>query len=249
MSRNGWIGILVVSVLLFVVGGVNVLGATGSDDIGTVRVPAASSPTQQPGPAEDTTEATAAPDGAAAAESEAGAGAAPSVPAIARRSASLESVQAEAAAQPVPVRLRVPSVDLDAPLDQVGVRDDGLMEIPDDGDRAGWYRYGPAPGDDEGSAVLAGHVDTQEGLGAMAALMDVPLDAEVEVEMDDGSVLGYRVIGRETIEKDELPVEELFDRSGPARLTLVTCGGPWRYEASSYRDNVVVVAVPVDDNS
>ena len=83
----------------------------------------------------------------------------------------------------------------------------------------------------------------------MASMMNVSVDAEVEVEMDDGSVLRYRVIGRETIEKDELPVEELFDRSGPARLTLVTCGGPWRSEASSYRDNVVVVAVPVDRDS
>lgn len=248
MSRNGWIGILVVSVLLFVVGGISVLGATGDDDMGTLQVPTASPQSQETAPAEDEAAVTAEPDEEAE-EAEARAEAAPSVPAIARRSASLESVQAQAAAQSAPVRLRVPSVDLDAPLDQVGVRDDGLMEIPDDGDRAGWYRYGPTPGDEEGSAVLAGHVDTQEGLGAMAALMDVPMDAEVEVEMDDGSVLRYRVIGRETIEKDELPVDELFDRSGPARLTLVTCGGPWRYEASSYRDNVVVVAVPVDHDS
>jgi sortase (surface protein transpeptidase) len=245
MSRSGWIGVLVVSVLLFVVGGISVLGATGDDDMGTLQVPAASPQSQEAEPEQDESAVTAEPDD----EAEARAEAAPSVPAIARRPASLESVQAQAAAQSVPVRLRVPSVDLDAPLDQVGVRDDGLMEIPDDGDRAGWYRYGPTPGDAEGSAVLAGHVDTQEGLGAMAALMDVPMDAEVEVEMDDGSVLRYRVIGRETIEKDELPVDELFDRSGPARLTLVTCGGPWRYEASSYRDNVVVVAVPVDHDS
>lgn len=245
MSRNGWVGILVVSVLLFVVGGISVLGATGADDIGTLQVPAASSGQAQTTPTDDPAAVTAQPDDQAEVRAEA----APSVPAVARRSASLDSLRAQSAEATVPVRLRVPSVDLDAPLDQVGVRDDGLMEIPDDGDRAGWYRYGPTPGDDEGSAVLAGHVDTQEGLGAMAALMEVPLDAEVEVEMDDGTVLRYRVIGRETIEKDELPVEELFDRSGPGRLTLVTCGGPWRYEASSYRDNVVVVAVPVDRDS
>ncbi|MCE0488398.1 class F sortase [Ornithinimicrobium sediminis] len=243
MSRNGWFGVLAVSVLLFVVAGVSLVGATGDDDIGSLDVSAATASVEQteaePGDVPD--------EGSAREESEARAGAAPTVPAIARRPASLETVQAEAAAQAVPVGLRVPSVDLDAPLDQVGVRDDGLMEIPDDGDRAGWYRYGPTPGDDEGSAVLAGHVDTQEGLGAMAALMDVGMDAEVEVEMDDGTVHRYRVVGRQTIEKDELPVTELFDRSGPARLTLVTCGGPWRYEASSYRDNVVVVAVPIDE--
>ena len=94
--------------------------------------------------------------------------------------------------------------------------------------------------------MLAGHVDTAEGLGAMAALREVSLGARVEVEMSDGSLITYEVMGRETIAKDELPSDDIFDRSGPARLTLITCGGPWRASESSYRDNVVVVATPVN---
>ena len=31
---------------------------------------------------------------------------------------------------------------------------------------------------------------------------------------------------------------------GPARLVLITCGGPFVPALSSYRDNLVVVAVP-----
>ena len=250
MGRNGWLAALVVSVLLLALGGVGILGAVGDDDMGTISPTAVAITSPAVGPdgvaATTSTPGTSATAPAAADAVDAPAPE-PAPPAVARRDASLSALQAEAAARTFPVRLRVPSVDLDAPLDGVGVRDDGLMEIPDDGARAGWYRFGPTPGDDAGSAVLAGHVDTPAGLGAMAALTDVPLDAEVEVEMDDGTVLRYRVVGRETIEKAELPVDELFDRTGPARLTLVTCGGPWRYEASSYRDNVVVVAVPVDD--
>ena len=39
------------------------------------------------------------------------------------------------------------------------------MDLPEDVDRVGWYRFGPAPGAD-GSAVLAGHVDdAEQGLG------------------------------------------------------------------------------------
>lgn len=68
------------------------------------------------------------------------------------------------------------------------MRDDGLMDIPDDGDRAGWYRYGPAPGSGAGSVVIAGHVDTKEGFGAMAALREVPLGSVVEVEMSEGDL-------------------------------------------------------------
>ncbi len=165
------------------------------------------------------------------------------VPDVSRSSAELSDLSQVAA---TPARLRVASVDLDAPLDATGVRDDGLMEIPDDGARAAWYRYGANAGSGSGSVVLAGHVDTEEGLGAMAALREVSVGAEVEVEMNDGSVLTYEVRGRETIAKSELPSDEIFDRTGPERLTLITCGGPWRASESSYRDNVVVVATPVD---
>ncbi len=94
--------------------------------------------------------------------------------------------------------------------------------------------------------MLAGHVDSKEGLGAMAALREVDLGALVTVDMADGTTATYEIIGRETISKDELPTAEIFDRSGPERLTLITCGGPWRAEASSYRDKVVVVAMPVE---
>jgi hypothetical protein len=80
---------------------------------------------------------------------------------------------------PAPVRLTVPALGVDAPLDPVGVAPDGQMALPDDVDRVGWYRFGPAPGA-AGSAVLAGHVDdAEQGLGALAALRDVLLFALV----------------------------------------------------------------------
>ena len=37
----------------------------------------------------------------------------------------------------------------------------------------------------------------------------------------------------------------LFARDGAPRLVLITCGGPFVPELASYRDNLVVVAVPV----
>ena len=42
-----------------------------------------------------------------------------------------------------------------------------------------------------------------------------------------------------------LPLDRLFARDGPPRLTLITCGGPFLPEYLSYRDNVVVVAEPL----
>jgi hypothetical protein len=144
-----------------------------------------------------------------------------------------------------PTRVAIPARGLSAPVDRVGLQADGQMAIPDDVDRAGWYRFGPVPGA-PGSAVVAGHVDdAEQGLGAMAALRDVEAGDEVVVTDAAGTETRWRVVSRELLDKRALPVDVLFRRDGPPRLTLVTCGGPFLPEVGGYRDNVVVVAEPV----
>ncbi len=144
-----------------------------------------------------------------------------------------------------PTRVAVPARGVDAPLDPVGTAPDGQMAIPDDVDRAGWYRFGPVPGA-PGSAVVAGHVDdAEQGLGAMAALREAEPGDEVLVTDAAGAVTRWQVVSRELLDKQALPVDALFRRDGPPRLTLVTCGGPFLPEVGGYRDNVVVVAEPV----
>jgi len=146
---------------------------------------------------------------------------------------------------PAPVRLVVPARGVDAVVDPVGVGPDGQMALPDDVDRVGWYRFGPAPGDD-GSAVLAGHVDdAEQGLGALAPVRDAAVGDDVVVTDAAGTESRWRVVSRELLQKQALPLDRLFAREGPPRLTLITCGGPFLAEFGSYRDNVVVVAEPV----
>jgi hypothetical protein len=161
------------------------------------------------------------------------------LPAVATRSADPREQQER------PVRFAVPRLGVDAAVEAVGVEPDGQMTIPAEVDRVGWYRFGPAPGS-AGSAVVAGHVDSRtQGLGAMAALREAVAGDEVLVADAAGATTRWRVIARELIQKQALPLERLFARQGPPRLTLITCGGPFLPEYGSYRDNVVVVAEPV----
>jgi sortase (surface protein transpeptidase) len=162
-------------------------------------------------------------------------------PAVPTRDAA-PAAPTEAAA---PARLRIPSLGVDSVVDPEGVAADGQMALPEDVDRVGWYRFGPLPGA-PGSAVIAGHVDDREqGLGALAPLREAAVGTEVLVTDAEGTTTLWRVVSRELITKQALPLDRLFARSGPPRLTLVTCGGPFLPEYGSYRDNVVVVAEPV----
>ena len=156
-----------------------------------------------------------------------------------------DAAPAPAVDAPAPVRLQVPALGVDTAVDPVGVEDDGQMSIPVDVDRVGWYRFGPVPGVD-GSAVIAGHVDDREqGLGVMAPLRGAEVGTEVAVTDAAGTTTRWRVVARELISKQVLPLDRLFTRTGPPHLVLITCGGPFLPEFRSYRDNVVVIAEPL----
>jgi hypothetical protein len=49
-------------------------------------------------------------------------------------------------------------------------------------------------------------------------------------------------VGREVLQKTDIPLDRYFARDGAPRLTLITCGGPFDKATGHYRDNVVVTA-------
>ncbi|HET9139163.1 class F sortase [Actinophytocola sp.] len=145
-----------------------------------------------------------------------------------------------------PVRtLALPAQGLTVPVVAVGVAPDGSMAIPDDVGTAGWYRFGAAPGSDRGSIVISGHInDRDQGPGAFAGLNLVNPGDPVTVVTDTGRTLRYQVVSRQRFDKADVPLDRVFDRTGPPRLTLVTCGGAFDRGTGNYRDNIVVTAVP-----
>ena len=145
----------------------------------------------------------------------------------------------------IPVRLSIPAIGINAPVEPVGVDDRGDMAIPEQVQQIGWYRFGAAPGATSGSIVMSGHVDSaQQGLGAFSRLGDLRAGDRVGVTDAAGHQLTYRVVSREMFDKSSVPLQDLFSRLGSPRLTLITCGGSFDRAALSYRDNVVVTAVP-----
>ncbi len=155
---------------------------------------------------------------------------------------------AESGQSLTPVRIWIPAIGRDAPIVPAGVASNGDMEVPDSADDVAWYRFGPAPGE-AGSAVLAAHVDLAgQGPGVFFDLAKLEPGDIVVVEFDDGSTETYRTEARTTYEKSELPTESIFRRDGPPVLTLITCGGDFNRQVRSYDSNVVVYAVPLDDN-
>lgn len=228
--------------------GGDVGGGTGSDAGADSGAPSPSAPVSGPTPSTSSASSSPAPAGFPSAAADAGRAA--TEPAAAPASPRLRVVDATrplpaAPAAPAPARLRVPSLGIDAPVDAVGVLPDGTAEIPEDAQRVGWYRFGPVPGADRGAAVLVGHRDARgQGPGALYGLVGIGVGDSLTVTRRDGSAVTYRVVERRRWEKQAVPLDRLYARSGPPRLVVITCGGAYDPDRGGYQDNVVVTAVP-----
>ena len=61
-----------------------------------------------------------------------------------------------------------------------------------------------------------------------------------------GSRHPYVVQSVSVIDKADVDWVAAFDRAGPPRLTLVTCGGEFDYENRRYLSNLVLTAIPAE---
>ena len=150
-----------------------------------------------------------------------------------------------APAPAAPVRISLPTLGVDTSIIPVGVDQDGQLEIPEDVNTVGWYRFGPAPGAAAGSAVVTGHVDdVNQGVGAFGRIGDLGPGDAVAVTDANGVARNFTVLSREEWHKSEVPLDRLFDRAGEARLVLITCGGSFNDSTLGYDDNIAITAVP-----
>lgn len=136
-----------------------------------------------------------------------------------------------------PGRIRIPDADVDAAVEAVHARREGI-EVPPPG-WAGWYAGGARPGE-PGRAVLIGHFDTTDGPGVFERVPELDRGAAIEVVDNGGATHRYRVVGVTRVHKSRFPTHAVYGPSRHPVLVLVTCGGP--YEAGHYRDNVLVYA-------
>jgi hypothetical protein len=136
-----------------------------------------------------------------------------------------------------PGRIRIPDADVDAAVEAVHARRDGI-EVPPPG-WAGWYAGGARPGE-PGRAVMIGHFDTTDGPGVFEKVPSLERGTEIEVVDNGGAIHRYRVVGVTRVHKSRFPTHAVYGPSRHPVLVLVTCGGP--YAAGHYRDNVLVYA-------
>ncbi|MGW9123220.1 class F sortase [Streptomyces sp. NPDC055663] len=141
-----------------------------------------------------------------------------------------------------PVRIRIPSIRVDAPVMRLGLGADGSLDVPPAGNRniVGWYRDGTPPGS-KGSAIVAGHVDNAQGRSVFYDLGALQKGSTVEVVRQDGRTAVFSLDAIEVYENKNFPDERVYGAASFASLRLITCGGGFSKE-TGYEGNVVAYA-------
>lgn len=141
--------------------------------------------------------------------------------------------------------LAMPSVGISASIVDGGA-EGGQMVLPDSSMVAQYTGAAPIEADD-GSTVIAGHVNFTDGSGgALGTLHQVQEGTPVYLTDSVGELHEYVVTEMLVLQKDSLPYE-IFRTGGERQLVIVTCSGDLENVNGElvYTQNLVVYTKPV----
>lgn len=145
-------------------------------------------------------------------------------------------------------KLVIPSISVASHIQDVGLTDEGLMDVPSKPQEVGWYAEGPSIGD-IGSAVVTGHVDSNRlrEQGVFRDLGNLRRGDTFYVLTQDDRKLTYQVTDYGRYEPDEAPTEKIFGSTDTKQLNLITCAGGWNVLSRSYSHRIVVYSELVEE--
>jgi sortase (surface protein transpeptidase) len=137
----------------------------------------------------------------------------------------------------LPVRLRIPAIEVDTRLEYLGLNDDKSINVNFDSSVAGWWEGGPRPGQ-VGPAVIMGHV-RWNAPAVFSRLHTLQRGDEILIDRVDGTTARFVVTRQGKYKKVAFPSDLVYYPTLEPELRLVTCGG---LISGQYSENLVVFA-------
>jgi len=141
-----------------------------------------------------------------------------------------------------PARLIIPAINVDAPIESVGLfwSGNGEMGIPSNFTDVAWYNGGPRPGM-PGSAVIDGHLDGRYVKEAVFYNLDKLKPGDLVEVVDQKGITWQFKVSRLTDYDYNATTTDIFSGdASAARLNLITCAGDWIKGQGLYSQRIVV---------
>lgn len=140
----------------------------------------------------------------------------------------------------LPIRLKIPEINVDASIEYVGLKANGEMDVPKDPAAVAWLQIGNRPGD-IGSAVIAGHYGIwRNGKETVFNnLNKLKRGDNIYVEDEKGMIITFVVREKRSYSANADASSVFTSSNGKSHLNLVTCQG-WDKVSESYVKRLVV---------
>lgn len=139
----------------------------------------------------------------------------------------------------VPTTIEIPAIDLSAPVEAVGLKENGEMDVTESFEKTGWYEGGYKPGE-PGNAVIGGHVDSRNGPAIFYNLNKLSKGDEIIVKNKDGDDRIFVVSDMKEYPWNDAPLQSIFGYSHASTLNLITCTGDFDRSSRNYSKRLVV---------
>lgn len=142
---------------------------------------------------------------------------------------------------PLPVRLKIPAIGVDAALDNIGLTSNGQMGVPTVPANGAWFDLGPRPGE-IGSAVIDGHFGTWKNgqTSVFDSLYKLRKGDKLTVEDQKGVAITFVVTELRIYDQNQDATDVFSSLDGQAHLNLITCEGVWNRLEQSFPSRLVV---------
>jgi len=148
----------------------------------------------------------------------------------------------ESTVHKLPIRLKIPSINVDSKVEYVGVTKEGEMDVPKGRFNTAWYKFGPVPGE-KGSSVLAGHYGWKNNEPAVFDdLHKVKIGDKIYIENEKSEIIIFVVSKIQVFDKDADASTIFGSNDGVSHLNLITCSGDWDDDKQSRPSRLVVFA-------
>ena len=140
----------------------------------------------------------------------------------------------------LPVRLEIPAIQVDAPMEHVGRLPDGKMDVPKIAMNVAWFDESALPGQKGRPSVVAGHLDSPTGPAVFYKLRTLVPGDEMLVTYESGEKFVFVVESKERYATDSAPLSKIFGRNPNRTLNLITCDGAWDGDTANYQQRLVI---------
>ena len=141
-----------------------------------------------------------------------------------------------------PSAIAIPTIDVFAEIEHVGINQAGNMEVPSSYQTTAWFELGFRPGEN-GNAIIAGHVNNSLGLpGIFIDLDQLVIGDEIIVQGENSEELKFVVTEVEEVDFRNAPIDEIYGPSDTPQIRLITCSGNWLPDINSYDNRLIVTA-------